>query len=111
MRRIKKPILESENAVSIDKDRNSYLYYIIELALIKAYKEPMHNILEDISEEEKSSAKTISSIREINGWINNSDKNIFNQALKKLEVDWFIKVRKANGVRRIKTWTIIYRKE
>lgn len=36
MRRIKKPILESENAVSIDKDRNSYLYYIIELALIKA---------------------------------------------------------------------------
>ena len=38
-----------------------------ELALIKAYKEPIHNNLEVISEEEKSSAKTISSIREIKG--------------------------------------------
>lgn len=82
-----------------------------ELALIKAYKEPIHNNLEVISEEEKSSAKTISSIREINGWINSNDKKTLSHALKNHELELFIKVRKAKGISKISTFIIIYRKE
>lgn len=71
----------------------------------------MHNILEVISEEEKSSAKTISSIIEINGWMKSSDKNTLSQALKNHELELFIRVRKAKGISNSSTFIIIYLKE
>ena len=71
----------------------------------------MHNILEVISEEEKSSAKTISNIIEINGWMKSSDKNTLSQALKNHELELFIRVRKAKGISNSSTFIIIYLKE
>lgn len=71
----------------------------------------MHSILDVISGLLKSNANIISKTIDIKGWINNSDKNIFNQDLKNHELELFISVRRANGVSNIRTFIIIYLRE
>ena len=79
--------------------------------LINAYMAPTHNILEVISELEKSSVKKINKIIEISGWRKSKDRNIFSQALKNQDVEELIRLSIANGVTSINTLTIIYLRE
>lgn len=71
----------------------------------------MHSILEETSGLVKSRAKIINKIIEIKGWINNRDKKILNQDLKNQELEEFIKVSIAKGVRSMRTFIIIYLSE
>ena len=71
----------------------------------------MHKILEKTEGLLKSRANTISKTIDIKDWINNKDRNIFIQDLKNQDVELFIKVKKAKGVTRINTFTIIYLNE
>ena len=69
----------------------------------KLYEIEDNNTLEAISEFVKSSANTTNKTIEINGWINKRERKILIQALKKQEVEVFIRVRKANGVNKTRT--------
>ena len=60
---------------------------------------------------EKSREKIISNINEIKGWTKSNDKNILSHALKNHELEVFIKVKNANGVRSTRTFTIMYLRE
>ena len=71
----------------------------------------MHKTLDIISVPVKSNAKTINKVRDINGCIKSSDKNILNQDLKNHAVELFINVKNANGISKIRTFTIINLRE
>ncbi len=97
------------NEISVDIPLIKCWTYVF--ALIKAYIEPIHKIWEKTSVVEKSREKIINNIKEIKGWTKSKDKNILSQALKKHELEVFIKVKNANGVRSVITFNIIYLRE
>lgn len=71
----------------------------------------MQSTLDRIFPDEKSIEKVISKIREINDCNRSNARVALNQDLKNQFVEEFINVRIANGVIKINTFKIIYRKE
>lgn len=72
---------------------------------------PIYKNLESIELEVISIEKDNSKIKEIKIWTNKSDKKVFIQTLKNHSELLVIKLRKANGLIKIKIWTIMYLRE
>lgn len=82
-----------------------------EFARVKAYIEPIHISLENVSSELKSREKIISKMIDIKDCIISREIKLFSHVLKNHEVEWFINVKNAKGVNNKKTLTIIYLRE
>ena len=80
------------------------------MARIKAYIEPTHINWEKISVKFVWNEKIISSTIEIKDCKINNEKIVLNHVLKNQDVEWFINVKNAKGVSKIKTFNTIYRK-
>ena len=72
---------------------------------------PMYKIFEILESKLSSIEKDRRSIREINTWTNNSDRNDFIQTLKNHSELFVSKLKKANGLNNIKICIIIYLRE
>ena len=77
------------------------------MARIKAYIPPIHNNLEKILVEDKSTENISNRTSEIKDCCNNNDKIVRNHVLKSHEVLWLVKLKIANGVISINNFTII----
>ena len=87
---------------------NSRIY---ELALLKAYIEPIQITFEKISVAEKFVENITSNIKETKHCKSNKESTALNQDLKNQDVEELINVSIANGVIKIKTFNITYLNE